>query len=196
MITPVAESTFVSRLVCVLLSFVGGRLCGACCGPPTAFPVGHRCTVGVLAGTHRCGKAPTLLCVVVGVVGVVTSCARVPRVSRDVITSGCSSCATEITYTPARLEALFELSVVAILRHLHRSLHHFCGLLGALSNSSSCSRSHRHVLACCLHLVHVNAKLFLSRWIDQWYCHELHWAQSRCCTAFSLALLDTHKFYV
>ena len=54
MIPPVAETTFVSRLVCVLLSFVGGRLCGACCGPPVAFPVGHQCTVGVLAGTHRC----------------------------------------------------------------------------------------------------------------------------------------------
>ena len=30
------------------------RLCGARCGPSTSFPVGHRCTVCVLAGTHRC----------------------------------------------------------------------------------------------------------------------------------------------
>ena len=28
--------------------------CGGYVGPPTAFPVGHWCTVGVLAGTHRC----------------------------------------------------------------------------------------------------------------------------------------------
>ena len=27
-----------------------------CCGPPTAFPFGHRCTVGVLPGTHRCAS--------------------------------------------------------------------------------------------------------------------------------------------
>ena len=32
--------------------------CGSCCGPPTAFPLGHRCTVGVLAGTHRCALMP------------------------------------------------------------------------------------------------------------------------------------------
>ena len=39
------ESTFVLTLVCVLWSFVVGRLRGACCGPPTAFPVGYRCPV-------------------------------------------------------------------------------------------------------------------------------------------------------
>ena len=41
---------------------------------------------------------------VVGVLGVVTSCvlcARVSRVLRDVLTTGCISCATENTYTPA-----------------------------------------------------------------------------------------------
>ena len=42
------------------LSFGCARLshCGSCCGPPTAFPCGHRCTVGVLAGTHRCALMP------------------------------------------------------------------------------------------------------------------------------------------
>ena len=30
----------------------------SCCGPPTASPFGHRCTVGVLAGTHRCALMP------------------------------------------------------------------------------------------------------------------------------------------
>ena len=45
---------------------------GSCCGPSTASPLRHRCTVGVLAGTHRCalmprwhqGRAPTCLVVV------------------------------------------------------------------------------------------------------------------------------------
>ena len=36
---------------------------------------------------------------------------------RDVITTGCISCATENTYTSARLEALSKLSVVTILSH-------------------------------------------------------------------------------
>ena len=47
-----------------------------------------------------------------GVLGVVTSsglCVRVP-----------SSCATENTHLPARLEALFQLSIVIILSHLHQ----------------------------------------------------------------------------
>ena len=35
----------------VCLSFGCARLshCELCCGPPTGFPCGHRCTVGVLA---------------------------------------------------------------------------------------------------------------------------------------------------
>ena len=32
--------------------------CGSCCGPPTAFPCGLRCTVDVLARTHRCALMP------------------------------------------------------------------------------------------------------------------------------------------
>ena len=32
--------------------------CGSYCGPPTAFPCGHQCTVGVLAGTHQCAWMP------------------------------------------------------------------------------------------------------------------------------------------
>ena len=44
----------------VMVFFCCARLshCGSCCGPPTAFPCGHRCTVGVLAGTHRCALMP------------------------------------------------------------------------------------------------------------------------------------------
>ena len=92
-------------------------------------PVCHR-----VQGDSVAKRQP--LCVLVGVVTSCVLCARVRgRVSR--------SCATENTYTSARLEALFKLSVVTILRHLYRSLQHFCGLLGALSNSSSCSRSRR-----------------------------------------------------
>ena len=80
--------------------------------------------------------------------------------------------ATENTYTPARLEALFELSVVTILRHSYRSRPIFLRIVGVLSHSSSCSRSHRTVLAWCLQcrnsiFVHVNANLSLSRKIDQ-----------------------------
>ena len=75
-------------------------------------------------------------------------------------------CATENTYTPARLEAMFKLSVVLILSHLVRlirtirtiqdSLQIFWGcihkIFGCLCahNSSPCSRSHRTFLACCL----------------------------------------------
>ena len=91
----------------------------------------------------------------VGVVGVVTSCvpcARVPRVARDVIPIGCSSCATENTYTPARLEALFKLSVVTILSHSYHFHQICCGLW---------------VLSPTRHLVHVNAYMFLSGKIDQ-----------------------------
>ena len=52
--------------------------------------------------------------------GVVTSCvvcARVSRMLSDVLTTGCTSCAPENTYTSARLEALFQLLVVTILSH-------------------------------------------------------------------------------
>ena len=60
------------------------------------------------------------MCVLVGVETSCVLCARVRgRVSR--------SCATENTYTPPRLEALFKLSVVAIFKHLYRSLQHLCG---------------------------------------------------------------------
>ena len=93
-------------------TFVGGRLSGACCGPPTAFPVGGTGVPWVsLPGPtgvpqsffqgDSVAKRQPFLSVVVGVVGIVTSCvpcARVPRVSRDVITTFCSSCATENTY--------------------------------------------------------------------------------------------------
>ena len=83
------------------LSFVGRRVVELV-GPPTAF---LRRGTGVpwvsLLGPTSVPQSPGC--------GVVTSCvlcARV-RVSR--------SCATENTHTPARLEALFELSVVTIL---------------------------------------------------------------------------------
>ena len=123
----VAESTFVFRLVCVLWLAV---LMEVASGHSTAFPVGHRVYRGCpcrdppgvpQSPVRLFGKAPTLLGVVVGVLGVVTSgvhCARVPRVSRDVTTTVCGSCATEITHNPARLEALVKLSVVTILSHI------------------------------------------------------------------------------
>ena len=103
-------------------------------------------------------------------VGVVTSCVLCPRVRGRVS----RSCATENAYATARLEALFKLSVVTILRHLYRSLQHFCGLWVL------CPTRHlvRHVLhlvrdlveifllvvgCVAIRLVHANANLFLPR---------------------------------
>ena len=164
--------TFDSRLVVVWRSFVGGHLV-----------VGHRCTVGVLARTHRSAtesrvtlwQSANPCCVFVGVVGVVTSCVPCARVRGR--TS--RSCATENTYTPAPLEALFKLSVVANLSPSYPFHQFFLRVAGALSHSSSCStrsssrsRSRRNcscllVGSVSIHLVHVNANLFVSRWIDQ-----------------------------
>ena len=118
------------------------------------------------------------MCVLVGVVASCVLCARVPRVLRDVLTTGCISCATENTYTPPRLEALFKLSDVIILRHLYHSLQQFCLFWMFCPISSSCStrsssqsRSHRFSLlvvgSVAIHFVYVNAHLFLSRKIDQ-----------------------------
>ena len=111
------------------------------------------------------------MCVLVGVVTSFVLCVRVRgRVSR--------SCATENSYTPPRLEALFKLSgrrhSQAFVSFAPTSLR----VLGALSNSSSCStrsssrsRSHRFSLlvvgSVAIHLVYVNTHLFLSLKIDQ-----------------------------
>ena len=116
-----------------LCAFVAQRIV---LGPPTASPVGHRCTVGVLAGTHRCALVPRVAskqsanpCVVVGVL----SCqclVRTPphkfneispfsssRVAALVLYEFRVPCLTTIldsrslesedTYTPARRVALF-----------------------------------------------------------------------------------------
>ena len=128
--------------------------------------------MGVLAGTHQCATESTMTLwqsanpsfVLVGVVTSCVLCARVRgRVSR--------SCATENTYTPARLEALFKLSVVTILRHSYHSLQNFCGLW-VLSPSRHLVRDliELFLLVACsvaVPLVHLNANLFLSRKIDQ-----------------------------
>ena len=122
------------RLVVVWRSFFGGRLVELVVGHPRPSLFGHRCTVGVLAGTHRCAtesrvtlwQSANPCCVFVGVVGVVTSCVPCVRVRGR--TS--RSCATENTYTPAPLEALFKLSVVAILSpsyHLRQIFSAGCG---------------------------------------------------------------------
>ena len=138
----IVASTFVLTLVCVLSSVVVGRLRGGYVGPPTAFlrrgtgvpwvscldpPVCPR-----VQDDPEAKSQPFLLWLLV-VLGVVTSCvlcARVSRVLRDVLTTGCISCATENTYTPARLEALSKLSVVTILSHsyhFHREKHFAAG---------------------------------------------------------------------
>ena len=103
-------------------------------------------------------------------VRVVTSCVLCARVRGHVP----CSCATENTCTPAGLEALFKLSVVTTLRHLYRSLQHFCGLW-VLSPTRHLVRHVLHLVAMFLlvvgsvaiHLVHANTNLFLSLQIDQ-----------------------------
>ena len=96
-----------------------GRLRGFCVGPPTAFtvwaPVYRGCPCQDPPVCHRVqgdsvAKRQHLLCVV----GVVTSCVPCARARTS------RSCATENTYTPARLEALFKLSVVTILNHSYQ----------------------------------------------------------------------------
>ena len=103
-------STFVLRLVGVLLSFVCGRLRGglrrATHGLPCRAPVCRGCPCQDPSVCHRVqgdsvAKRQPSLCVV----GVVTSCVPCARARTS------CSCATENTYTPARLEALFKLSV-------------------------------------------------------------------------------------
>ena len=103
---------------------------------------------------------------VVGVVGVVTSCLPCARVRGRVS----RSCATENTYTPARLVTLFKLSVVTILSHSYHSLPNFCGLR-VFSPTRHLVRDliASFLLAVCsvaIHLVHSNTNLFLSRWSD------------------------------
>ena len=100
-----------------------------------------------------CGKAPTLLCVVVGValVFVVVFHAHVQL--------------------RARLGALFKLSIVSILSHSYPSLRNFCGLW-VFSPARLLVRDliELFLFAACsvaILLVHVNANLFLSRKIDQ-----------------------------
>ena len=146
---------------------------GSCCGPHTASPFGHRCTVGVLAKTHRCAlmpgwhqaRAPTLR----GCWSVVLSMSRAytsQHVQRDFTLlcteSNCIAfpCLTRIldswplecenTYTPARRVALSNLDRCAL--HLVRNL------------------SEPFLLAACsatVHLVHPDADPFHSQEIAQ-----------------------------
>ena len=145
--------TFDSKLVVVWRSFVGGRLVELVVGHPRPSLFGHRCTVESLPGPTGVPlwQSANPCCAFVGVVGVVTSCVPCVRVRGR--TS--RSCATENTYTPAPLEALFKLSVVAILNPSYHLRQIFLRVVGALSNSSSCStrsssrsRSRRNVLDC------------------------------------------------
>ena len=122
-----AESTFVAR---PCLCRVVGRRVVELVRPPTAFPVrapvyrGCPCRDSPVChrvqGDSVAKRQP--LCVLVGVVTSCVLCARVlGRVSRP--------CAYEKEYlhscsTGSAVHALF----VAILRHLYRSLQHFCGL--------------------------------------------------------------------
>ena len=122
------ESTFDSKLVLVLLSFVSGRLVELVSGHPrpssVEAPVYRGCPCRAPPVCHRVqddsvAKRQPFFCV---------------GWSRDIVCSvrSCSwSCFTlmcNCEYTPARLEALLKLSVVTILRHSYHSLQNFCGL--------------------------------------------------------------------
>ena len=50
--------TLLKTVVLVFLVVHVCRTVDRVSGPPTAFPLGHRCTAGVLAGTHRCALMP------------------------------------------------------------------------------------------------------------------------------------------
>ena len=66
-------------------------------------------------------KRQPFLRVVVGVLGVVTSgvaCTRVPRASRDVLTTGCRSCATENTYKFDREHLQFMMRITVVINLL------------------------------------------------------------------------------
>ena len=160
--TCLAESTLVLTLVCVVWSSVGSR--GSCVGPPSLSGTGVpwvSCLdepVCLRVQGDSVAKRQPLCVLAVGVVASCVLCARgrgrVPR-----------ACATENTYTPARLEALFKLSVVTILRHSYHFHQIFCGMRHPVRDLIEL-----FLLVVCSvasHLVHVNVSLFLFWKIDQ-----------------------------
>ena len=161
-----AESTFLVSRPC--LCRLVGRLDVELVGPPTAFPVRTPVYRGCPAWTHRCAtesrvtlwqRANPLLCVV----GVVTSC--VPCAPARGRTS--RSCATENSYTPARLEAVVKLSVVTILSHSYPFHQILCGLW-VLSPTRHLFRDLIGLFllvvgSVAIPLIHANANLLLSR---------------------------------
>ena len=122
-------------------------------------------------------------------VGVVTSCVLCARVRGHVS----HSCATENAYTPARLEALFKPSVVAILSHSYHFHHIFCGLW-VLFPTRHLVRCVRHLFRdligffllvvgnVAIHLVHANVNLFsLGRLINFECCRVCPWISRETC---------------
>ena len=84
-------------LVFVVLSCVGRHVVELLSGHPRPSRVRTPVYVGGPAWTDRSvTKEATLVCVLDGVVASCVLCARVPRVLRDVLTTGCISCATGI----------------------------------------------------------------------------------------------------
>ena len=152
--------------------FVCGRLSWSLSGHPRPSLSKHRCTVGVLAGTHRCATEsrvtlwqsanPCFVCCWSrNVVCVPSARVRTPR-----------SCATENTYISARLEALFKLSIVTIVSHSYpfKKLSAGCGcsfqLVILLKISTKCVLASLSAVSQSI-LVHVNADPFLLSSIDQ-----------------------------
>ena len=90
--------------------------------------------------------------------------------SRDVVCVPCArvrgrasrSCATENTYTPARLEALSKLSVVAIYSPSYHFDQIFCGLWVLHLVQDLIEMLLFAVCSVAIHLVHANTNLFVS----------------------------------
>ena len=157
---PSVSTTGFAECTCV------SRPCLSCCrlsscrvvelvGPPTAFPrtaprvpwVSFLDPRGCQSPDDPVGKSQPL-CVLVGVVTSCVLCARVRgRVSR--------SCATENTYRPARLEAVFSpFSDICVVRPKISAVFRF---------GCSVQLVEMFLLVVASRLVHANANLFLSR---------------------------------
>ena len=134
-------------------------------GHPRPSLFGHRCTVGVLAGTHRCAteseaKRQPLLCVLVGVVTSCVLCTRVRgRVSRSLLLdwkhcsrsqpSPFSGIRTVRSNISAGVGCFVQL--VVLFDTFFISFEMFLLVVGSVA----------------IRLVHANVNLFLSQQIDQ-----------------------------
>ena len=125
---------------CLCLSVVSWRQRRATYGLPCRAPVYRGCP----AWTHRCATGSWVtpwqranpLCVLRGVVTSCFPCAHVPRVSRDVLTTVCRSCATENTYRKCPLWGTYRRYIILArnglpqsYQYIQQSTHQFTHIL-------------------------------------------------------------------